>query len=119
VGRDDFKNVVQSRPFSADWDRLGLDDVDLKRLEQSICDSPLTPPVVAGTGGVRKIRFAKRGAGKSGGYRVFYSYSATYRTVLLLVVIAKGENENISVAEKSMLKRLVDEFESYLERAHK
>jgi hypothetical protein len=35
---------------------------------------PLSGDEIVGTGGVRKVRFAARGKGKSGGVRVIYYY---------------------------------------------
>jgi len=59
--------------FHADLKRLGMTDDDLQAIEQTIMRSP-THPVIRGTGGIRKMRFAPavRHGGKSGGCRVCY-----------------------------------------------
>ena len=61
--------------------------------------------VMAGTGGVRKVRFAGRGKGKSGGYRVVTYFAAADVPVLLLAIINKGERANLSKAERNELKK--------------
>jgi hypothetical protein len=59
-----------------------------------------------GTGGARKVRFAGRGKGKSGGYRVITFYSGGDLPVFLLTVFAKGERANLSKAERNALAQL-------------
>src|SRR5688572_4247527 len=46
---------------------------------------------IPGTGGARKIRFAGRGKGKSGGYRVVTFYTGPDIPVFLISVFAKGD----------------------------
>jgi hypothetical protein len=51
-------------------------------------------------GGVRKLRFARTGGGKSGGYRVIYYYAAKVDgPVFLITVFAKNEKSNLTAAE--------------------
>jgi hypothetical protein len=64
-------------PFEAEWVELGLGDEDLARLQAGLVADPAAGDVVPGTGGVRKVRFAPAGRGKSGGVRVCYSTSPT------------------------------------------
>ena len=55
--------------FDVKWKSLGLDEDDKSRLEQELLDNPKIGPVMQGTGGVRKMRFAFRDRGKSGSDR--------------------------------------------------
>ena len=48
-----------------------------------------------GTGGARKVRFAKTGHGKSGGYRVITYYGGDDIPVFLMDVYAKGARQSI------------------------
>lgn len=59
-----------------------------------------------GTGGCRKIRFAGRGKGKSGGYRVITFYSGLDMPVFLLTVFGKSERADLTKAERNMLAEL-------------
>ncbi len=59
-----------------------------------------------GTGGCRKLRFAKRGKGKSGGYRTITSYSGNEMPVFLITVSEKGEKSTLTRAESNGLKKL-------------
>ncbi|HET6251329.1 MAG TPA: hypothetical protein VFE47_26835 [Tepidisphaeraceae bacterium] len=49
---------LYSAGFVREWDRQGLDDEDLQALEDAIQKSPESAPVMRGTGGLRKMRFA-------------------------------------------------------------
>ena len=69
---------------------------------------------VRGTGGARKVRFAAKGKGKSGGVRVITFFSGPEIPVFLLNVFAKNEKIDLSAEERSTLKkiliRLVDAY---------
>ncbi|WP_368904769.1 type II toxin-antitoxin system RelE/ParE family toxin [Taklimakanibacter lacteus] len=58
-----------------------------------------------GTGGARKVRFAGRGKGKSGGYRVITYFGGNDIPVFLLAALSKGERENLSRLERNELKK--------------
>ena len=78
-------SFIQLSAFSKNWKRLGLTDDDLRVLESAIQNGPTTPPVMKGTGGLRKIRFAplSHGGGKSGGARACYAYFPDFALVYL------------------------------------
>jgi hypothetical protein len=107
---------VQWDEFTSDWGRLKQDDDDLRALEVSIMVAPKRPPVIAGTNGLRKIRFARRDGnrGKSGGLRVCYVYFEEYRVVLLLAAYGKNERDDISQAGKRAIGMLIGEINDYL-----
>ena len=72
-----------------------------------IADTPDAGEVVPGSGGVRKIRWSKEGAGKRGGVRVIYFNSANKET-WLLTMYAKSERENISAHELKKIKEAIN-----------
>ncbi|GMN01273.1 type II toxin-antitoxin system RelE/ParE family toxin [Erythrobacter sp. MTPC3] len=85
--------------------------VDLVALDPEIGD------VMQGTGGVRKVRLAGRGKGKSGGYRVVYFYGGGDIPVFLLTVFGKGEKANLTQGERNALRQLTSTLkESQSER---
>jgi len=51
--------------------------------------------VVRGSGACRKVRWARKGTGKSGGVRVIYCNMLADGTIWLLLIYAKNEHENI------------------------
>ncbi len=59
---------------------------------------------MVGTGGARKVRFAGKGKGKSGGYRVVTYLMDEHQPVFLLTVISKGQQANLTAQQKKALK---------------
>ena len=57
---------------------------------------------IPGTGGVRKLRYAAQGRGKSGGVRVIYYVFDEVNPILALFLYAKNEQENLTPAEKKL-----------------
>ncbi len=68
-----------------------------------VAAEPLCGDLIQGTGGVRKLRFAVKGKGKSGGVRVVYYYYNETLPVFLMTVFAKKEKDNLTKAERNML----------------
>ena len=54
-------------------------------------------------GGLRKVRFARPGGGKSGGYRTVYLFGGTQMPIFLITVFAKNEKDNLGKAEQTDL----------------
>lgn len=68
---------------------------------------PEAGDVMEGTGGVRKVRWAREGKGKSGGVRVIYFYHNEGMPLYLLTLYGKSEKENLSAGERNDLSKLV------------
>lgn len=106
---DRYLAFLEPPTFHRAWDGLGLGDDALLALQAAIMAAPVAAPVVPGTGGIRKLRFAPLGwdAGKRGGLRVWYAYFPAHRTTALLAVYAKNQREDLSAANKKKLAALV------------
>ena len=63
-----------------------------------------------GTGGARKLRFAGRGKGKSGGYRVITFYADRDMPVFLLDVYGKDSQASLSGAERNELRAILTDL---------
>jgi hypothetical protein len=100
----------QPASFVADWYRLGLTDDDLRALERAILDRPEIGKVMAGTGGLRKMRFAppSRHVGKSGAMRVGYLWVADLARIYLMVIFPKNEKDNLSPAERQYFRKWIE-----------
>ena len=107
---EDLLTFIQMDGFGDDWEELGLLDIDLQALEIMIMVAPTDSPVVQGTGGLRKIRFARadRNEGKSGGARVCYTYFEEFKKVLLFVAYNKNEKEDLSSEEKRAFRSIIE-----------
>lgn len=95
--------------FREDWSRLGLDSDDLLVLQLAIMRAPALPPVIPGTGALRKIRFKPLhwNVGKSGACRVCYVHFPEHETVLFVIAYGKSERDNLTAAEKSAVRELI------------
>jgi hypothetical protein len=70
---------------------------------------------MAGTGGVRKLRFSASGRGRRGGGRVIYVYYSEELAVFVLTCYPKNVKEDLSPADKKALKKLVPALKSAYE----
>jgi len=68
---------------------------------------PKAGVIMPGTGGIRKLRWAREGMGKRGGVRVIYYYHDEHMPLYLLTIFGKGEKDSLTKAEQHELKRLV------------
>lgn len=112
------QTFVHVDAFVAEFGRLGMTDGDLTALEAEIGADPAAAPVVAGTGGLRKLRFAPpfRHAGKRGGLRVASFWFPRFATVYLLQAFQKKDLANLTAAQKQRAKAVAERFETHLER---
>jgi mRNA-degrading endonuclease RelE of RelBE toxin-antitoxin system len=72
-----------------------LNDDDYVALQQALLQNPDAGPVIPGSGGVRKLRWAASGRGKRGGYRVIYYVKRAHGVIWLLTMYPKNVAENI------------------------
>jgi hypothetical protein len=67
---------------------------------------PNTGAIMKGTGGIRKLRWATGGRGKSGGIRVVYYFHNQSIPLFLLSLFGKSEKANLSKSERNELAKL-------------
>jgi hypothetical protein len=67
---------------------------------------------IRGTGGVRKLRYALPGRGKSGGVRVIYYFFDEVNPLLALFLYGKNEQENLTPAERKLASSLAAELKA-------
>ena len=75
-----------------------------------LASNPEAGDVMPETGGIRKIRWAIRGRGKSGGVRVIYYFHNEAMPLIVLDLFAKNEKANLSRAERNALRSLMPEI---------
>jgi hypothetical protein len=97
--------VVESPDFAADAKAAGLGEDEVRRIIDHLARLPDAGDPISGAGGARKVRFAGRGKGKSGGYRVITFYTGVGLPVFLLAVFGKGNKVDLTQAERNELRR--------------
>ncbi len=102
-----IRTFIEVPLFTKRWKEIGLNDNDLRSLQIMLLKDPQSGPVMEGTGGIRKVRFPLRGVGKCGSVRVCYTDFEEYELTYLITAFTKSEQENLTAAEKDVLKKLV------------
>ena len=107
-----MKAVIETPSFLAGARAARLTEEFRSFIVETIADDPTMGEIMVGTGGCRKSRFAGRGKGKSGGYRTVHYNGADDVPVLLLVVLDKGDRDNLSKGERNELRKLMQTYEA-------
>jgi hypothetical protein len=114
---DELLSFLTLVEFDQEWNDLGFDDRDLARLQVRIMANPEAGAVIPQTNGVRKIRFARKGEGKSGGVRVCYAHFPIVGIVLLATVYAKNEKANVDAEARKRMHEIVARFQRRIKGA--
>jgi hypothetical protein len=115
-----MQSVIETPSFLADAKDAGLGDGERMAIIDAIAADPMMGDEIQGSGGARKIRFAGRGKGKSGGYRVITFFNGPDIPVFLLNVFGKGDRANLSKAEINALRMILARIvETYRGRGSK
>jgi len=85
-----------------------LSEEDYIALQQHLLEHPEAGDMVRDSGGVRKLRWARAGSGKSGGVRVCYYTRNRAGQILLLVIYAKSVRDSIAGPVLKQIKELLD-----------
>lgn len=96
---------IESTIFTADV-RSILSEDDYRELQIYLSDNPDAGDVIKDSGGLRKIRWKAKGKGKSGGARVIYYHLVDASQIRMLLIYTKGVREDITAAEKKILRQL-------------
>lgn len=85
-----------------------LSEGDYTAFQRFLMEQPEAGDLVKGSGGVRKVRWARAGAGKSGGVRVCYYTRNAAGQILLLLIYAKSVRASIPGAVLKQIKEVLD-----------
>lgn len=99
-------------PYLAKASKL-MSAEEQKGVVDLIAANPECGDVISGTGGVRKVRFAREGQGKSGSYRIVYYYYNETLPIFLITCFGKNQKDNLSASEKNTVKKLVQVLHEY------
>lgn len=100
-------SFVETRLFSRLVGEF-LSDDEYAALQRELIRDPEAGPVIRGTGGVRKLRWAAPGRGKRGGYRVIYFVRRANGVIWMLTMYAKNVADSIPA---HVLKQIREEVE--------
>jgi hypothetical protein len=89
--------------------RRPLDDEPNRQLQIALMLRPEQGPIIRGSGGLRKVRWAMAGAGKRGGLRVIYYWAPDDQAFYMLYAYAKSDQGDLTAAQTRQLSRVVRE----------
>jgi hypothetical protein len=115
---ENLLSFLEAPAFTRVWRVCGLTDDNLFDLQRLILTYPKGHPVIAGTGGLRKIRFSpvKSPRGKSGSHRACYVYYEKFGLVLLLTAYPKNEKDDLSAVARKAIRNMIEEQNKLLDR---
>ena len=73
-------------------------------------EDPERGDIIAGGGGIRKLRYGAQGRGKSGGVRSIYYWINGNHQIYMLVMYPKSVKDTLSDKETALLRDLVKEL---------
>ena len=109
-----IRGFIESPKFYKRWRELGFTEEDLLRLQVELLNNPKIGAVMPETGGLRKMRYAFEGRGKSGSVRVLYVDYEEHERILLLNIFAKDEKENLTKGERNQIRKAMKQLETEL-----
>lgn len=83
-----------------------LTEEEVQDLALMLADNPEAGTLIPRTGGLRKLRVATGGRGKSGGSRVIYYYHSKNHPLFLLYAYAKAKQEDLTPAQEKIFAAL-------------
>ena len=87
-----------------------MDDDLYRQLQNFLIEQPDAGDVLERTGGLREIRWKLPGTGKRNGVRVIYCWRVAEAQILMLLVYAKSEADDLSPEQKKQLRSIVENW---------
>lgn len=87
--------------------RIGsyLEDDEYRRLQVFLAEHPDAGKIIQGSGGMRKMRWARSGRGKRGGLRIIYFWWVSRDRISMLLVYPKSEQDELTPDQLKQLKQ--------------
>lgn len=87
-----------------------LGDDEYRELQNVLLLDPEYGDLIRGGGGIRKMRFAVDGRGKSGGIRTIYYWAKPRDQIYMLLIYPKSKKDTLSDKETEILQAYVKEL---------
>jgi hypothetical protein len=102
--------IIALATFERAAKRAGLTARERETLIVLLEQDPSAGELIPGAGGARKLRLAREGKGKSGGYRVLTYFGGTPMPVYLIDIYAKNVKTDLGADERKQVKALCKEL---------
>ncbi len=89
-----------------------VDDGDYRALQRELLENPELGDLLVGCRGLRKVRMALAGRGKSGGARVIYLYLPEDHLIYLFLLFKKSDTANLSKSQRNQLGLIAEQLKA-------
>ncbi|WP_312283936.1 type II toxin-antitoxin system RelE/ParE family toxin [Candidatus Igneacidithiobacillus taiwanensis] len=87
-----------------------LTDDEYAGLQSILLENPQRGDLIQGGGGIRKLRYALPGRGKSAGARVIYYWKQDNEQIYMLLIYPKSKKDDLTDRETAVLREFVKEL---------
>ncbi len=106
--------IIETNAFAKKAEKL-LGVREYESLIATLASNPDAGDLMVGTGGFRKLRLAREGGGKSGGFRVIYFFHCVGCPLYLTDIFGKNEKDNLTQEQCNALAKAAE----LIKQAHK
>jgi mRNA-degrading endonuclease RelE of RelBE toxin-antitoxin system len=85
-----------------------LAEEEYRELQNDLIEKPDAGAIIRSSGGLRKLRWAAKGRGKSGGVRIIYYWFVSSEKFLMLFIYPKNEQDDLTSEQIKRMKALVE-----------
>ena len=85
-----------------------MTDDELAAVQNQLLENSQAGDVIAGSGGLRKLRVRVKSRGKRGGARLIYYRLTERQQIYLLLIYAINEAEDLTAEQKRVLRAVVE-----------
>jgi len=103
----EFFSILETKHFAKLFDKL-VGKGKRSKLHEFLANEPESGVIIKGSRGIRKLRWAREGTGKSGGVRIIYYFYKEGPVLYLLTLFAKNDKENLGKKEINELAKMTD-----------
>lgn len=100
--------IIETSIFTRQVQKL-LSDETYRQLQAALAYQPDKGAIIPGSGGLRKVRWSMQERGKRGGVRVIYYWAVEQHRLLMLLIYAKSEQDDLSREQLQILRKIVEE----------
>lgn len=103
---NEYMEIVETPIFTRRILELMSDD-EYRLLQVYLLNKPDAGKIIKDSGGLRKLRWAAKSHGKSGGVRVIYYWFLEKESILLLFAYAKNECDDLTPDQVKQLSKFI------------
>lgn len=100
--------IIETSVFTRQIQTL-MTDEEYRLMQEALVVRPELGNTVAGSSGIRKMRWHSQGRGKRGGTRVIYYWAVGDDALFMLLAYGKSKQENLTQTQIQILRKLVEE----------